>query len=572
MVRNTKHLTRLALLAIATMLPQLANAHKSMVNNGDNVGKSAITVNDNSSSIANAPNMNSTNTQTIQVGTGTERNETAPVFNWWLRSYTGNENLYVKNDLAGLKAGDKIVSLSYQCISGSASGGNFNIRMKNTSKNTFNSNTSGTDVSVIEVGYTEKVYGNVTLGSYSAGDWIVFNLSEPFVYNGQNIIIDIRNTAPATSHGWCYFASTENNCRRAIAWRNANSENVESLGFNDTYIDSGIFEGNPTDHTNVPNVRITYTPSDIYATGIYLSQSSLNLEVGSTATLTATVLPSNATNKNVTWSSSNTAVATVNQYGTVTAKAAGTATIKATTTDGTNLSASCLVTVTRAPILATSITISPSQLELAEGDETILSVTVLPENTDNKGVLWSSSNQNAAIVNSSGKVTAISPGSATITARTVDGSNLTSTCQVTVNEEDGWATLTPDFNKAIMFKKIRIKPNTTGTSNYVVIELSPLPNAYAEEPSHGINTYTGWLMNEADGTTTNTSMMTNLGNGWFEYVHPSYLCFYGYQRNVKWGTVKVFVEYPGATYGDVNGDGIITAADVTAIYDILLGN
>lgn len=578
MVRITKHLTRLALLAIATMLPQLANAQKSIVNNSDNAGgKSAITVNDNSTSAANAPNLKATNTQTIQVGYGTEKNEVAPVFNWWKSSYTGNEHIYVKNDLTGLKAGDKIVSLSYQCISGSASGGNFNVRMKNTSKNAFNSNSSATDFSVLEVGYNEQVYGNVTLGSYSAGDWIVFDLDEPFVYNGQNIIIDIRNTAPATSQGWCYFASTENDCRRGIAWRNANSENVESSGFHGAYdpygqYDAGIYEGNSTEHSNVPNVRISYIPGNIYATDIYLSQSSLNLEVGNTATLTATVLPSNATNKNVTWSSSNTAIATVNQYGTVTAKATGNATIKATTTDGTNLSASCLVTVKPKTILATSITLNQSELNMVEGDEAMLSATVLPNNTTNPGVLWSSSNQNVAIVNSSGKVTAKTEGTATITAKTVDGSNLTASCQVTVNEEEGWVMLTPDFNKTIMFKKFRIKPNATGTSNYVEIKFSPLPNAYAEAPSLGINTYTGWLINEADGTTTNTSSMTSLDNGWFEYEHPSYLCYYDYQRNTKWGTVKVFVEYPGTINGDVNGDGSVNSADVTTVYKIILGN
>ena len=182
-----------------------------------------------------------------------------------------------------------------------------------------------------------------------------------------------------------------------------------------------------------------------------------------------------------------------------------------------------------------------------------------------------SSNQNVATVNSSGKVTAISSGSATITARTIDGSNLTSTCQVTVNDEEGWVTLTPDFNKTIMFKKIRIKPNSTGTANYVGIRFSPLPNEYAETESCSVNTYTGWFINEAEERIY-TSSMTNLGNGWFEYEHPSYLCFYNYERNVKWGAVKVFVEYPGATYGDVNGDGVITSADVTAVYNVLLGN
>lgn len=766
------NLFKLLLLAIlAAMLPQLASSNNPMFENGDNGSKSAISDRSHSTSTTTT-SLNASSLQTIQIGNGSERSEALPVFNWWKSSYTGNECLYVKDNLNGLKAGDKIVSLSYNCIQGSAYGGNFNVRIKNTTKSTFNSNDNASDVSIIEVGYNDNVYGNVTLGSYNAGDWIVFNLNEPFVYNGQNIIIDIRNTAPAESQGWCYFACTEYNSRRSIYWRNANSENVEASGFHSGYdpygnYDSGMYLGESSDPSLVPNVRITYIPSSIeqpspvdlgvsvkwasinvgatspeqaggyyawgeiapkatyywsnymcdsiscgtnndpifvngltdisgtiydaakenlgpnwrtptkeewdelisgcnwtqtnvngihvwkisnksnsnnfiylpfvgymrhdklitdqyllycgyqsstqnsdkpweayvmasdeggwrhthncqprfegypvravyvesiFANSISLSPTSLSLVVGESSTLTATISPSNVTNGTVTWTSTNTSVATVDGFGTVTAKAAGTTTIKATTTDGTNLSASCSVTVTKAPILATSITISPSQLYMVEGDEAILNATVLPNNTDNPGVLWSSSNQNVATVNSSGKVTAKSEGTATITAKTVDGSNLTSTCQVTVNEEDGWAMLTPDFNKTIMFKKFRIKPNATGSSNYVGIRFSPLPNEYAELQSCSINSYTGWFMIEPEGQITYTSSMTDLGNGWFEYEYPSYLCFYNYERNVKWGTVKVFVEYPGTIYGDVNGDGNITAADITAVYNILLGN
>lgn len=85
---------------------------------------------------------------------------------------------------------------------------------------------------------------------------------------------------------------------------------------------------------------------EILATGITLDQSTLSFNAANqTVTLTATVTPSNATNKDVTWTSSNTAVATVSSAGVVTAVATGTATITATTADGTNLAATCTVTV-----------------------------------------------------------------------------------------------------------------------------------------------------------------------------------------------------------------------------------
>ena len=87
-------------------------------------------------------------------------------------------------------------------------------------------------------------------------------------------------------------------------------------------------------------------PASVAVTGVTLDQSSLNLTVGNSATLTATVQPSNASNKNVSWSSSNISVATVSN-GAVTAVATGTATITVTTADG-NKTAQCAVTVNAA--------------------------------------------------------------------------------------------------------------------------------------------------------------------------------------------------------------------------------
>ena len=85
---------------------------------------------------------------------------------------------------------------------------------------------------------------------------------------------------------------------------------------------------------------------EVLATGISLNQSQMTMLVGRTSQLIATVLPDSTTNKVVTWISSNPDIATVDTTGLVTAIAPGSATITATTTDGSNLSASCAVTVT----------------------------------------------------------------------------------------------------------------------------------------------------------------------------------------------------------------------------------
>lgn len=190
-----------------------------------------------------------------------------------------------------------------------------------------------------------------------------------------------------------------------------------------------------TDGSNLTASALVYVTDEaipVLATGISLNKTSTSLTVGATETLTATVTPSNATNKTVSWKSSNTSVATVDKNGKVTAKAVGTANITATTTDGTNLSATCKVTVTSATVLATGISLNKSSLSLKVGGSETLVATVTPSNTTNKNVAWSSSNTSVATVSSAGKVTAKAVGTANITATTTDGSNLSATCKVTV--------------------------------------------------------------------------------------------------------------------------------------------
>lgn len=114
---------------------------------------------------------------------------------------------------------------------------------------------------------------------------------------------------------------------------------------------SDVWYGSLNTMANLPIRPVADNPSpNILATGITLNKSELSLEIGNSETLIATVTPSNVTNGSVTWSSSNTSVVSVNSSGIVTANAAGSAVITASTTDGTNLSAVCSVTVNPAKI------------------------------------------------------------------------------------------------------------------------------------------------------------------------------------------------------------------------------
>ena len=167
------------------------------------------------------------------------------------------------------------------------------------------------------------------------------------------------------------------------------------------------------------------TVNPILAESIALDKTELNLTIGASEKLTATVLPEDVTDKTVTWSTSDASIATVDNEGNVTAVAVGEATITATCGDKT---ATCEVTVN--PILAESITLDKTELTLTIGASEKLTATVLPEEVTDKTVTWSTSDAAIATVDTEGNVTAISVGEATITATCGDKS---ATCKVTVN-------------------------------------------------------------------------------------------------------------------------------------------
>ena len=134
-------------------------------------------------------------------------------------------------------------------------------------------------------------------------------------------------------------------------------------------------------------------------TSITLDKTTLSLVAGDDATLIATVKPDNATDKTVTWTSSDPSVATVAD-GKVHAVKLGIAVITAKAGDKT---ATCTVTVAAKVIPVTSIWLDKSEMELTEGDEAILTATVKPDNATDKTVTWTSSDATVATV-TDGKV------------------------------------------------------------------------------------------------------------------------------------------------------------------------
>ena len=218
----------------------------------------------------------------------------------------------------------------------------------------------------------------------------------------------------------------------SVEWSSENNEvaTVDSKG-TVVAISSGttIIRATTNDGSNL-TAECQVTVTSLKATGISIDRTEATLERDATLQLTATVMPEDAGDKSVTWSSGNSKVATVDGSGLVTAVAAGTAIIRATTNDGSNLTAECQVTVT--PLKATGISIDRTEATL-ERDATLqLAATVTPDDADDRTVTWSSADSGIARVDGAGLVTAVSVGTTTITVTTGDGTGLTASCTVTV--------------------------------------------------------------------------------------------------------------------------------------------
>ncbi len=172
------------------------------------------------------------------------------------------------------------------------------------------------------------------------------------------------------------------------------------------------------------------TAGPVAVTGVSLNKTSTSLVVGQNETLTATIAPANATNKNVSWSvTAGDTYASVSDEGVVTAVAPGEATVTVTTEDG-GFTASCNVTVT-AVVNVTSVSLNKTETSLFVGENETLTATVSPDGATNKNISWESSDPTVVSV-VDGELTALKAGTATITVTTEDGAK-TATCAVTVS-------------------------------------------------------------------------------------------------------------------------------------------
>lgn len=266
---------------------------------------------------------------------------------------------------------------------------------------------------------------------------------------------------------------------------------VTAVSKGETIIRVTTEEGNKTDECKV----IVKEESDpVAVTGVKLPFTALTQKIGTSFTLVATVEPANATNKAVTWSSSNSTVASVTNKGVVQAKAAGTADITVTTADGGH-TATCSFTVTAEDVPLTGLKISPAETHIKVGQAGTLNVKYEPVTATHKEVTWETSDAAIVTVDQDGNIKGVAVGEAIITVKSKQDETVKSTCKVVVES----ASAVEDA----VFASVVIAPNPFGAQ--LCISNGDLHGKYALYNAQGVVVTSGVL--EGTETRINTSML-----------------------------------------------------------------
>ncbi|MFW5646102.1 MAG: Ig-like domain-containing protein, partial [Acetivibrio ethanolgignens] len=235
--------------------------------------------------------------------------------------------------------------------------------------------------------------------------------------------------------------------------------------------------------TKSGDVAYLYVTVKDKAKGMELNYSTKSVAKGSSFTLKPIFTPTNTSNKNVTWTSSNTGVATVSEKGKVTGVKGGSAIITAVSEDGGYV-ATCLVTVVQ-PV--SSVKLNHTSYKLGLGKSVTLKATVTSNTSSNPKVKWTSSNTKVATVSSTGKVTAKKLGSCTITAKVTDGTGKKATCKITVVREATSIKLNRSYLTLVTGKNYRLKATIKPTNaTYKTVKWSSSDTAIARVDDSGL--------------------------------------------------------------------------------------
>ncbi len=248
-----------------------------------------------------------------------------------------------------------------------------------------------------------------------------------------------------------------------------------------------------SDNADVCHITVTEAAAPVES--VTLDRTELSLTTGDTELLTATVLPDDAGNKNVVWTSDDEDVATV-KNGLVTAMGPGETVVRAASEENAGIFAQCTVKVAAPAVHVYDITLDSNELTLTAGDTAELTATVLPENADNKNVVWSSDNEDVAVVDN-GTVTAVSAGQANITAASQENPDISAVCAVTVEEPE----YVPVEGISLESEKIVMKVGEKAAINATVL------------PENATNKKLYWASADEDVATVEDGVVTALSEG-----------------------------------------------------------
>lgn len=343
-----------------------------------------------------------------------------------------------------------------------------------------------------DVSYTVSIYTNLTdpnnpesgtlagtkSGTTKTAGYYTVKLDQPIAVTEGTKFSVVFHLTPNSGNG--AYISTEHSYVDSENYASFLASGSAGQGFvrdSSTNVWQDFYTTEHTETDPCTNLRIkAYTDNvasaSVPLTGIALSKTSDTLNINDTLQLSVSYTPADSTtDRAITWNSSNANVASVDNNGKITARAAGSATITATSSNGKT--ASCSITVNAPYISVNGISLNTGSLTLNINDSSSLSASVSPSNANNKGVTWSSSDTSVATVDGNGTVYAVNYGSAVITARTSE-SGYTASCNVTVLLNGRNVTQIKSFVNTMYNTVLNRYPDQSGLDYWV----SQLANGY----------------------------------------------------------------------------------------------
>ncbi|MGL1902489.1 MAG: Ig-like domain-containing protein [Fibrobacterales bacterium] len=307
---------------------------------------------------------------------------------------------------------------------------------------------------------------------------------------------------------------------------------------------------------------VTVPVPPVIVTGVSMNLSASSAEVGETKQLVAIIAPAEATNMNMTWSTSDETKATVSESGLVTAVAEGQPVITATTEDG-SFTAMFTYHISPATVSVTGVTVNKATTTIDAGLTEQLTATIAPANATNSTITWASSDETKVTVSADGLVTAVAPGTAVITATTEQGS-FTVICAVTVvaelilyaidSEDDGFTGGNIGGRIGADNLCAANKPaGVTQTTIHAMITVNAADNIALMPANYGFSAEA--VINAVDGTLLGNSFAQIIDQDWQDPTTQWQVDPFNGDLAAKLGT--------NAMYALVGGDDFVNMVDAT---------